>query len=428
MALHVAAQDKVKLSGRVIDDEQNPVLFAVVKVDGQAAGTTTDLQGRYQLEFSTADTVTVSFSMIGYVTKKKTLVRPKGSLRLNITMQTQSIDMGEVTVKEVRRQMNSTQHLNAENLKRLPSTTGNAVEELVATQAGVSTHNELSSQYNVRGGSFDENSVYINGVEVYRPMLISSGQQEGLSVINSDMVESINFSAGGFDAKYGDKMSSVLDITYKKPKKFEASVSASLLGAGLYVGYAKKNFSMTHGVRYKTNQYMLGSLETKGEYSPRFLDYQTYISWSPNKRWSLDFIGNISQNQYDFLPTNRQTNFGTMQDVAQLHRPYEAFPFGFGIRHQGTGNIRHPRTILARRDQHDRTIRRRHLHGARPQLFGCQHEEPEGLVLPQTEGARHTDRTHVETRNHRRELTRMGNARLCRIFHSPHGQPSGPDL
>lgn len=315
MALHVAAQDKVKLSGRVIDDEQNPVLFAVVKVDGQAAGTTTDLQGRYQLEFSTADTVTVSFSMKGYVTKKKTLVRPKGSLQLNITLQTQSIDMGEVTVKEVRRQMNSTQHLNAENLKRLPSTTGNAVEELVATQAGVSTHNELSSQYNVRGGSFDENSVYINGVEVYRPMLISSGQQEGLSVINSDMVESINFSAGGFDAKYGDKMSSVLDITYKKPKKFEASVSASLLGAGLYVGYAKKNFSMTHGVRYKTNQYMLGSLETKGEYSPRFLDYQTYISWSPNKRWSLDFIGNISQNQYDFLPTNRQTNFGTMQDV-----------------------------------------------------------------------------------------------------------------
>ena len=171
--------------------------------------------------------------------------------------------MGEVTVKEVRRQMNSTQHLNAENLKRLPSTTGNAVEELVATQAGVSTHNELSSQYNVRGGSFDENSVYINGVEVYRPLLISSGQQEGLSVINSDMVENINFSAGGFDAKYGDKMSSVLDITYKKPKKFETSVSASLLGAGLYVGYAKKNFSMTHGVRYKTNQYMLGSLETK---------------------------------------------------------------------------------------------------------------------------------------------------------------------
>lgn len=305
----------MKLSGRVIDDEQNPVLFAVVRAEGQAAGTTTDLQGRYKLEFNTADTVVVSFSMIGYETKKKTLIKPHGDLRLNITLQTQSIDMGEVTVKEVRRQMNSTQHLDAENLKRLPSTTGNAVEELVATQAGVSTHNELSSQYNVRGGSFDENSVYINGVEVYRPLLISSGQQEGLSVINSDMVENINFSAGGFEAKYGDKMSSVLDITYKKPKKFEASASASLLGAGVYVGYAKPHFSMTHGIRYKTNQYMLGSLETKGEYSPRFLDYQTYLSWSPNKRWSVDFIGNISQNKYDFLPADRQTNFGTMQDV-----------------------------------------------------------------------------------------------------------------
>ena len=312
---HAFGQGKVKLSGRVIDDEQNPVLFAVVRVEGQAAGTTTDLQGRYKLEFNTADTVVVSFSMLGYETKKRTLIKPRGDLRLNVTLQTQRIDMGEVTVKEVRRQMNATQHLNAENLKRLPSTTGNAVEELVATQAGVSTHNELSSQYNVRGGSFDENSVYINGVEVYRPLLISSGQQEGLSVINSDMVENINFSAGGFEAKYGDKMSSVLDITYKKPKKFEATASASLLGAGIYVGYAKKGFSMTHGVRYKTNQYMLGSLETKGEYSPRFLDYQTYLSWSPNRRWSVDFIGNISQNKYDFLPADRQTNFGTMQDV-----------------------------------------------------------------------------------------------------------------
>ena len=314
-ALHVSAQEKVKLSGRVIDDEQNPVIFAMVKVHGQAAGTTTDLQGKYSLEFNSADTVTISFSMMGYVTKEKTLTKPKGDLRLNITLQTQSIDMGEVTVKEVRRQLNTTQTLNAENIKQLPSTTGNAVEELVATQAGVSTHNELSSQYNVRGGSFDENSVYINGIEIYRPLLISSGQQEGLSVINSDMVDNINFSAGGFAAEYGDKMSSVLDITYKKPKKFEMTASASLLGANLYVGYAKRGFSMTHGVRYKTNQYMLGSLETKGEYNPRFLDYQTYISWSPNKKWSLDFIGNISQNKYDFLPADRHTNFGMMHDV-----------------------------------------------------------------------------------------------------------------
>lgn len=308
-------QEKVKLSGRVVDDAQDPIVFAIIKVKGQAAGTTTDLQGKYSLEFNSADTVIVSFSMMGYAGKEKVLTRPRGDLRLNITLQPQSFDMGEVTVKEVRRQLNSTQHINKENLKRMPSTTGNAVEEMVATQAGVSTHNELSSQYNVRGGSFDENSVYINGVEVYRPLLISSGQQEGLSVINSDMVESINFSAGGFAAEYGDKMSSVLDITYKRPKNFEASASASLLGANLYVGYARRGFSMTHGIRYKTNQYMLGSLETKGEYNPRFLDYQTYISWSPNRKWSLDFIGNISQNKYDFYPADRHTNFGTMHDV-----------------------------------------------------------------------------------------------------------------
>lgn len=310
-----AQTTKVKLSGRVVDEDQDPVIFAIVRAKGQMAGTTTDLEGRYKLEFDTADTVTIAFSLIGYKTKEKTLIKPKGDLRLNIVMENQTINIGEVTVKETRRQMNTTQQLNTEHLKRMPSTTGNAVEELVATQAGVSTHNELSSQYNVRGGSFDENSVYINGVEVYRPLLITSGQQEGLSIINSDMVEKINFSAGGFEAKYGDKMSSVLDITYKKPTKTEATVSASLLGASAYMGYAKSHFSMTHGIRYKTNQYMLGSLETKGEYSPRFLDYQTYISWSPNKRWSLDFIGNISQNKYNFLPADRQTNFGTMQDV-----------------------------------------------------------------------------------------------------------------
>lgn len=311
----VMAQSKVKLSGKVIDDTQAPVVLAVVRVHGQAAATTTDLQGRYSLEFATADTVVVSFSMMGYATKEKTLVKPRGDLRLNITLQPQTLDIGEVTVKETRRQLDNLQHIDAQHLKRLPSTTGNAVEEMVATQAGVSTHNELSSQYNVRGGSFDENSVYINGIEVYRPLLITSGQQEGLSVINSDMVDNINFSAGGFAAEYGDKMSSVLDITYKKPKRFEASAMASLLGANLYAGYARRGFSMTHGIRYKTNQYLLGSLETKGEYSPRFLDYQTYISWTINPRWTIDLIGNISQNKYDFIPTDRQTNFGTMQDV-----------------------------------------------------------------------------------------------------------------
>jgi hypothetical protein len=153
------------------------------------------------------------------------------------------------------------------------------VEELIQQQAGVSTHNELSSQYNVRGGSFDENSVYINNVEVYRPLLIRSGQQEGLSVINADMVESVGFSSGGFSAKYGDKMASVLDITYKRPQAFEASMSAGLLGAHLYVGHGDSTYSQMHGLRYKTSKYMLGGLATTGNYQPTFVDYQTYITW-----------------------------------------------------------------------------------------------------------------------------------------------------
>jgi hypothetical protein len=221
----------------------------------------------------------------------------------------------EITVTERRRQTSQTQQLDTKDLRQTPSTTGNAVEELIQQQAGVSTHNELSSQYNVRGGSFDENAVYINQVEVYRPMLISSGNQEGLSVINPDMVERIDFSTGGFEAKYGDKMSSALDITYRRVKGFEASATASLLGGSAYIGLGNKQLSMTHGLRYKTNRYLLSSLETTGEYRPNFLDYQAYINYKPNKRWTIDIIGNISENHYNFEPKDRETSFGTLADV-----------------------------------------------------------------------------------------------------------------
>lgn len=317
LALGQEMQDttQVHLKGKVVDDEQSPVSFATVRVEGQPIGTTTDLNGQYKLSFHTADSVVILYSMMGYEKRRRVLKKPVGNMTLNIVMQQSGKDMSEVTVAETRRQLGQTQELNTKDLKRMPSTTGNAVEELVATQAGVSTHNELSSQYNVRGGSFDENCVYINGVEVYRPLLISSGQQEGLSVINSDMVEKVNFSAGGFEAKYGDKMSSVLDITYARPEKAESTVAASLLGTNVYAGYGNKKFSLSNGVRYKTNQYMLGSLETNGEYKPRFLDYQAYMSWRPNTNWAVDVIGYINKNNYDFTPKDRETNFGTLEDV-----------------------------------------------------------------------------------------------------------------
>lgn len=303
------------ISGHVVDDDHKPLPFVTVKVQGQMAGGVTNLDGHYTFQFATADTVVIHYTLIGFEKKSKTFVRPSGKLTWNIVMRSGGTDMQEIVVKDVRRQMGTTQELSTEDIRRMPSTTGNAVEELVATQAGVSSHNELSSQYNVRGGSFDENCVYLNGMEVYRPLLISSGQQEGLSVINSDMVERVQFSAGGFEAKYGDRMSSVLDITYRRPTKHEASLAASLLGTNVYDGLRIGNLSLSQGVRYKSNRYLLGSLETSGEYDPSFVDYQAYLSWQPSPAWTIDAIGYISRNNYRFKPKDRETNFGTMEDV-----------------------------------------------------------------------------------------------------------------
>ncbi len=303
------------LRGRVTDGEGNPVEFASVTCPSQGRATVTSLQGQYELKLLSADSVVVKFSMLGYRTKTRVLRRPKGTQTLQVTLSEQASTLGEVTVAGQKIQSGQTQDIGTKPLHSLPSTTGNAVEELIQSQAGVSTHSELSSQYNVRGGSFDENSVYINSVEVYRPFLVRSGQQEGLSVINPDMVERIGFSTGGFEAKYGDKMSSALNITYRRPKRFEATAAASLLGGSAYVGFSNKKLAWANGLRYKTTRYLLGSLETKGEYKPNFLDYQTYLSYKPNKRWTVDFIGNIADNHYNFHPEDRETKFGTMESV-----------------------------------------------------------------------------------------------------------------
>ena len=309
-----AIADDFTLKGKVVDEEEHALEFVTVMCPSQGKVTMTNLKGEFNLDMHSADSVEIRFSMIGYAPRKRVFRNPKGKMTVTIVMR-QSANVDEIVVTEQRRQTSQTEQLKVDNIRLTPSTTGNAVEELIQQQAGVSTHNELSSQYNVRGGSFDENSVYINQVEVYRPLLISSGQQEGLSIINPDMVEKIGFSTGGFEAKYGDKMSSALDITYRRIKGFEASVTGSLLGASGFVGFGNSRFSMSHGIRYKTTRYLLGSLETTGEYKPNFIDYQTYISYKPNKRWMIDFIGNISENHYDFEPEDRETKFGTLADV-----------------------------------------------------------------------------------------------------------------
>ena len=317
MVTQVAIGQSFTLQGKVSDKDGNPIELASVMVVSQGKLAMTNLKGEFHMLLHSEDSVKVRFSMIGYKSKERVLRRPQGKQ----TMLVQLLDdneMQEVVVEGKTKQHGTTEDLDIKKVKQGPSASGNAVEEMVQTQAGVSTHSELSSQYNVRGGTFDENSVYINNIEVYRPFLVRSGQQEGLSIINPDMVQSVGFSTGGFEAKYGDKMSSALDITYKRPKRTEASLTASLLGASAYLGIASKKFTWTNGVRYKTNRYLLGSLQTKGEYKPSFLDYQTYLSWQPSKRWQIDFIGNISDNHYNFQPEDRETNFGTLQNVKKF--------------------------------------------------------------------------------------------------------------
>nr|MBP7472512.1 carboxypeptidase-like regulatory domain-containing protein [Prevotella sp.] len=309
------------LVGKVMDQNMNPIELANVSVVKQGKLTMTSLKGEFKLVLQSSDSVAVRFSMIGYKPKVRVLRHPKGKQTLQVLLYNDNT-LAEVEVQGEKIQSGNTQDLKTKDMKNSPSATGNAVENLIQSQAGVSTHSELSSQYNVRGGAFDENSVYINDVEVYRPFLVRSGQQEGLSIINPYMVESIGFSTGGFEAKYGDKMSSALDITYKQLKPtngkksyIEGNIAASLLGADAYIGIATKKYSWLNSIRYKTNRYLLGSFETTGEYNPNFLDYQTCFTYTPNEKWKVSIIGNISDNHYNFEPENRETSFGTMEDV-----------------------------------------------------------------------------------------------------------------
>lgn len=309
------------LQGRVTDDDNNPVELATVSVVSQGKVAFTSLKGEFSMHLHSADSVAVKFSMIGYKTKVRVLRKPRGKQTLQVVLHTDATMLGDVNVTGEKIQSDQTQEIKIKDIKMAPSANGNGVEGIIQQQAGVSTHSEISSQYNVRGGAFDENSVYINNVEVYRPFLVRSGQQEGLSVINPYMVDKIGFSTGGYGAKYGDKMSSALDITYKtlkaKGKKpvVEGSLAASLLGTDAYIGIGTRKLSWLNSVRYKTTSYLLGSLETKGEYKPNYLDYQTYLSYQPNKRWKIDFIGYISDNHYNFEPSDRETSFGTMENV-----------------------------------------------------------------------------------------------------------------
>lgn len=310
---------EVRLYGYVLDSENRGIELANVYIEGSTVGTTTNQNGYYDITVEMSDTIVMVYSMIGYETIRQQLYTQNQVLGVNVILPTNEEMLSEITVRGIQRQTGTMERTDVGVARLMPDATGGGIESLLITFAGVKQNNEMSSQYNVRGGSFDENSVYVNGLEIHRPLLIRSGQQEGLSFVNTDMVESVDFSAGGFDAQYGDKMSSVLDIRYKRPTSFESRLNISLLGASAYLGWGDSVQSQMHGIRYKTSKYMLGALDTKGNYKPNFLDYQTQMTWKVGKRhdWDITLLGNFSQNSYEFTPDSVVKEWGGMDAIEQ---------------------------------------------------------------------------------------------------------------
>lgn len=314
------AQDNAFVKGRITDTEGNPLPIVNVSVKNTTIGTVSENDGSYTIKVPSNKKIELLFSAVGYEKHSEFItVKPGETRSLNLKLQSTITDLKTFEVRE--RQIISTHITRIDpKLSHLIPSAGGGIETLVKTQAGVSSSNELSSQYSVRGGNFDENLVYVNGIEIYRPMLIRSGQQEGLSFINSDLVESVSFSAGGFDACYGDKMSSVLDIKYKKPDSLAGSASISLLGATAHAEGISKNkkLSFLTGLRYKSHQYLLGTLDTKGDYKPSFLDAQGLVNYMLSSRLNIFFLGNYSRNSYLFVPERRDTKFGLATDARQF--------------------------------------------------------------------------------------------------------------
>ncbi|MBR1808465.1 MAG: TonB-dependent receptor [Paludibacteraceae bacterium] len=329
---NTALARRVRFFGYVLDEDNRGIELANAYIEGTTVGTTTNRNGYYDLQADIADSVTLVYSMVGYETIRQRFLTERDVLQINVVLPASAEALSEVEVRAVQRQTGQMDKIDVSQTRLMPDASGGSIESILITFAGVTQNNELSSQYNARGGNFDENEVYVNGIEVYRPLLIRAGQQEGLSFVNADMVQDVSFSAGGFDAMYGDKMSSVLDITYKKPTQFEATLSASILGASAYVGTGDSTYSMMHGIRYKTSKYMLGALPTKGNYQPNFVDYQTYITWKLDKkrmheglssRWQMSFMGNFSQNSYRFKPETASESFGGLSATRKLTIGFE---------------------------------------------------------------------------------------------------------
>ena len=317
----VFSQTTATVAGKITDKNNKPLQGVNIAVMGLPGGTASNDKGIYSLQVPSGQTIEVVFSFIGFETVKKQVTPGPGTtIEINQVMQPSSTPLPVIDIKEKDSRNNNFIRIDPKTIRYIPNPSGNFEAVLKTIGMGVVSNNELSSQYSVRGGNYDENLVYVNDVEIYRPFLIRSGQQEGLSFINSDMVSDIRFSAGGFEANYGDKLSSVLDIKYRKPSGFGGSFYASLLGAGLHLeGVSKKKkFTYLVGGRYKSSEYLFNSLETKGEYKPVFGDIQGLFTYDISKKTDVSFLGNISLNKYQIVPENRETEFGTINEALRL--------------------------------------------------------------------------------------------------------------
>ncbi len=312
-------QNNAVIYGTAKDEKQVPVELVAVSIKGMTGGTYTDKYGKYELIVPSNTSIVIIISHIGYESDSINMKLKKGEKKLlNLKLKTKNTNLTTVEIKD-KNLTNELIKINPKNISVIPNMSG-GIETIIKTMPGVQSNNELSSQYSVRGGNFDENLVYVNDIEIYRPFLVHTGEQEGLSFVNSDMISSILFSAGGFDAKYGDKMSSVLDITYKKPLKFGGSSSLSLLGGNLNVEGCSKDTSFKYlmGVRQKSNQYVLKKLQTKGDYKPSFTDVQTYLCYDISKKFEISTIGYYSKNKYMFVPDSSSTSFGSFNEAYKL--------------------------------------------------------------------------------------------------------------
>lgn len=343
---YTLAQNAATVKGTVLDDMGKPLKDVNIYINNGAFGTTSAADGSYELSVPAGEKITLTFSFTSYQTQSFSLTLKSGSVKnLYITLKIR--ELGEFVKEASYLRPDPPEIIKPIDTKYIPSGTGNFEDMLKTIGLGTSSNNEMTANYSVRGGNYDENLIYVNDIPVYRPFLVRSGQQEGLSFINGDLVESIYFSSGGFSAKYGDKLSSVLDIKYKNPIEKKASASASLMGGTVHFeGKAGPKFTYLTGIRYRSNSYVLNSLPTKGDYKPVFADGQFVIGYDVTEKWNISLLGHYANNLYRFVPQNRETDFGTVNEALRLTiyfdgqeiTQFETATFGLTSRHQISKN------------------------------------------------------------------------------------------